>query len=124
MSLPLLAATLIRELALEAEKRPDEERAAIESLMAEISRLGDALGRLMRDDVGEMDLAHLLAGIKSAFDDEHVHAAARQAQDTCAKVFAAFRLKRQGNRELTLNPLITDLESVMLAIANLAARSF
>jgi hypothetical protein len=124
MSLPLFAETLIRDLALEAEKHSGEDRAVIDSVMAHIARLGDAVLRLARNDMGENDLAQVLSGVTAAFADEHVRASAKRAHGTCVSFFASGRLKRLPDRELTLAALVSDIESVMLALVNLAARSF
>ncbi len=71
-----------------------------------------------------MDLARLLSGIKAGFDDDHVRAAVRQAQDNCARFFENERQKRAPGRDLLLGHLVTDVESVMLALVNVATRSF
>jgi len=124
MSLPLFAEALIRELALEAEKRVGSERSALEALSDEIRKLGDTLTQLARNELREMDLVHVLSGIKAGFDDDQVLAATRRAQDSCAQFFTAARLKRPSAPELLLNQLVTDIESVMLSLVHAVTKSF
>lgn len=124
MSLPLFAEALIRELALEAEKRVGPERSAIEALTGEIRTLGETLNQLARKELREMDLVHVLSRIKAGFDDEQVLAATRHAQETCASFFSAARQKRAPDPDLLLNQLVTDIESVMLSLVHAVTKSF